>query len=641
MLEILLSQSKPTITLLKKIKKNSFYPYGVVTFLSQKRISKKQKEILYQEYIEIRNPNLIFYYNAQKADYLSKKADFSQALHHYFKARNASLLLSENSQQNFLKMNFNVGLIYLKQKKYTQAERVLNNQQTNLQTNSQEQNYRAATLYYLSVIYYFQKKADKILNLTPINNKKSKFYKEQFFFQAWANDRIGNTKASIKQIKLAQRYRSSNNQALTISLLFKQKKYKKIIQLHNSKKNHTYDSDKFYIAALLKLRKEKKALTYLKKIKKQNNILYADLYLKVWLANKLYKKAIDFSLQKLQQKNILEIPFYEALSFAYHQLEKWDASIKPLEIIIAINFSPESNKNAADNIFLNLLYSSEKKHIQHKNNIIANEKRNSLSLWGKVVLLAEEHKRQLQFRQALKIYQNYLKKNTFQKASIQLLNQEILYLQSYWNLCVEYGKIPFFQETLAEKMDRRIASNYCSIRQNKKIQFPIPQKLDYRKNSWLFLQALSEKQTTNLIDSKIIGQIKIKKLNLLEQQEYRLLQTESQIQSQKFTAALKNLHQLQNYIYFPANYRRKLFLQTQIYLHLEKKKLALNSLAKLIYSPLDKKTRMEFILTAIEILIEQGWREEIQLFFGSIQSKNLTEANQERYNKIQQWIIEN
>ena len=365
------------------------------------------------------------------------------------------------------------------------------------------------------------------------------------------------------------------------------------------------------------------------------------MYLKVWLANKLYKKAIDFSLQKLQQKNILEIPFYEALSFAYHQLEKWDASIKPLEIIIAINFSPESNKNAADNIFLNLLYSSEKKHIQHKNNIIANEKRNSLSLWGKVVLLAEEHKRQLQFRQALKIYQNYLKKNTFQKASIQLLNQEILYLQSYWNLCVEYGKIPFFQETLAEKMDRRIASNYCSIRQNKKIQFPIPQKLDYRKNSWLFLQALSEKQTTNLIDSKIIGQIKIKKLNLLEQQEYRLLQTESQIQSQKFTAALKNLHQLQNYIYFPANYRRKLFLQTQIYLHLEKKKLALNSLAKLIYSPLDKKTRMEFILTAIEILIEQGWREEIQLFFGSIQSKNLTEANQERYNKIQQWIIEN
>ena len=92
------------------------------------------------------------------------------------------------------------------------------------------------------------------------------------------------------------------------------------------------------------------------------------MYLKVWLANKLYKKAIDFSLQKLQQKNILEIPFYEALSFAYHQLEKWDASIKPLEIIIAINFSPESNKNAADNIFLNLLYSSEKKHIQHKNN---------------------------------------------------------------------------------------------------------------------------------------------------------------------------------------------------------------------------------------------------------------------------------
>ena len=65
-LDNLMQTKNPTITLLKKIKKNSFYPYGVVTFLSQKRISKKQKEILYQEYIEIRNPNLIFYYNAQK-----------------------------------------------------------------------------------------------------------------------------------------------------------------------------------------------------------------------------------------------------------------------------------------------------------------------------------------------------------------------------------------------------------------------------------------------------------------------------------------------------------------------------------------------------------------------------------------------
>ena len=84
-----------------------------------------------------------------------------------------------------------------------------------------------------------------------------------------------------------------------------------------------------------------------------------------------------------------------------------------------------------------------------------------------------------------------------------------------------------------------------------------------------------------------------------------------------------------------------LFLQTQIYLRLGKKKEALNSLIKLIYSPLEKENRTFFIFDAMELLIEQGWKKETQLFFGSIYSKNLTDANQERYNKIKQWIIKN
>ena len=634
-------------TLLKEVKNSSFYPYAVIVLLNQKKFSSKQKETLYQEYIELKTPELVFYYNIQKADYLRKKDKYKQALPYYLKARNASLLLSKNSQKFFSQINLNIGFIYLREKQYKQAERSLVNHQASLQTDLQEKNYTAQTLYYLALIYYLQKKADKILNLAPINNKKNKFYKEQFFFRAWANDRFGHNEDALKYIKLAQTHRSSFIQSLKSSLLFREKKYKKIIQLHNSKKNYTYDSDKFYIASLLKLGKEKKALAYLKKIKKQNQPFYSDLYLRVWLANKLYNEAINFALQKLQQKNISEIKLYETLSFAYHQLENWDTSIQYLEKIIALNSSVTSSKNAADNIFLNLLYSTEKKHIHHRNLIITQEyqsskKKNSLSLWKKVVLLAEQHKRQLKFHKALKIYQNYLKKNTFQKASVQLLSQEILYLQSHWNLCVKYGKNPFFQESPLEKMDREIASNYCSIRQNKTIPFTIPQKLDYRKNSWLFLQAIMEEESESQKNSKkIIEQISVKELNPLEQQKYRLIQTKKQINNQEFKTALKSLNKAKNYIYFPANYTQMLFLQTQIYLRLGKKKEALNSLIKLIYSPLEKENRTFFIFDAMELLIEQGWKEETQLFFGSIYSKNLTDANQERYNKIKQWIIKN
>ncbi len=658
-LDSLLRSKNPKISLLKKIKTSSFYPHGIIMLSSHKNISKNQKKILYQEYIELDTPELIFYYNTQKADYLRKNFKFNQALQHYLKARNASLLLSENSQKLLSHTNLNIGLLYLREKKYKQAERVFLNYQTSLQVDSLEKNYSTQKWYYLATIYYFQKKPAEILALPSIKKDKkskfySKYYREQFFFKAWAHDSLGNDDATLKQIKLAQIHQSSAIQSLTNSLLFKKKKYREIIRAHNPKKNHNFTSDKFYIASLLKLDREKKALEYLQKISKKPSLtraLYTDLYLEVWLANQLYNRAIDFALQKLHQKNSSEINLYKNLSFAYHQLENWDLSIQYLEKIIALNPNSKSGKNAADNIFLNLIYSTEKKHLRHKENITSNQEKNTLDLWKKTVLLAEQHTRKLEFHQALKIYQNYLKKNTFQKASIQLLNQEILYLQSYWDLCIEYGKNPFFQETLSEKTDREIATNYCSLRQNKKIQFPIPPKPDYRKNSWLFLQALMEKQTTEKQTTEkqtskntsqiLTDKISIKELNSLEQQKYRLLQAKNQLENREFTSALNSLKQTQNYIYFPANYMQKLFLETQIYLHLEKKKEALNRLVKLIYLPLEKTTRRAFIFTAMELLIEQGWREETRLFFKSINPKGLTLENREKYNKIKQQLIEN
>ena len=649
-LDNLLRTKNPKISLLKKIKDSSFYPHGIIMLLEHKNISKKQKQILYQKYIELDTPELIFYYNTQKADYLRKKSRFNQALQHYLKARNATLLLSENSQKFLFYTNFNIGLLYLRDKKYDRAEKIFFNYQSSLQTDSQDgfqvKNYSTQIWYYLATIYYLQKKAEKILTLPTIKKgKKNKFYKEQFFFRAWAHNQLGNNESARQQIKLAQIHQSSAIQSLIDSQLFKKKKYQTIVQAYNSKKTHSYTSNKLYVASLLKLDKEKKALAYLQKIKKQENPLYIDLYLEVWLANKLFNKVEEFSLQKLQQKTSPEIKFYKNLALVYHQLENWDLSIQYLETIIAsILSNPENNlktvKNVEDNIFLNLIHSTETKHLLYRKNIIANQKKNTLDLWKKTVLLAEQYKRKLEFHQALRIYQNYLKKNTFQKASIQLLNQEILFLQSHWDLCIEYGKEPFFQETLLEKNDREIATNYCSLRQNKTIFFPIPQQLDYRKNSWLFLQAIIAAQGSENSSQIFSNKIATKELNSIEQQRYRLLKATNQLKKKEFVNALNSLKKAQNYIYFPTNYTQKLFLETQIYLNLERKKEALSSLIKLIYSPLEKKTRITFILTAVELLIEQEWQEEAQLLFISINPKDLSTQNQERYNKIKLKFVE-
>ena len=50
-----------------------------------------------------------------------------------------------------------------------------------------------------------------------------------------------------------------------------------------------------------------------------------------------------------------------------------------------------------------------------------------------------------------------------------------------------------------------------------------------------------------------------------------------------------------NYIYFPANYTQMLFLQTQIYLRLGKKKEALNSLSKTDLLTFRKRKQIHFL----------------------------------------------
>ena len=73
---------------------------------------------------------------------------------------------------------------------------------------------------------------------------------------------------------------------------------------------------------------------------------------------------------------------------------------------------------------------------------------------------------------------------------------------------------------------------------------------------------------------------------------------------------------------------------------MERKKEALSSLIKLIYSPLEKKTRITFILTAVELLIEQEWQEEAQLLFISINPKDLSTENQKKHQKIKLKFVE-
>ena len=72
--------------------------------------------------------------------------------------------------------------------------------------------------------------------------KKNSFYKEQFFFRAWAHNQLGNNESARQQIKLAQIHQSSAIQSLIDSQLFKKK---------NTKQSSKHTIQKKLIAILL------------------------------------------------------------------------------------------------------------------------------------------------------------------------------------------------------------------------------------------------------------------------------------------------------------------------------------------------------------------------------------------------------
>ena len=105
---------------------------------------------------------------------LFEKKFFNQALQHYLKARNATLLLSENSQKFLFYTNFNIGLLYLRDKKYDKAEKIFFNYQSSLQTDSQD-GFQVKKLFYTNLVLssnnlLFAKKSRK--NFDPAHYKK-------------------------------------------------------------------------------------------------------------------------------------------------------------------------------------------------------------------------------------------------------------------------------------------------------------------------------------------------------------------------------------------------------------------------------------------------------------------------------------
>ena len=606
---------------LEPFKNSVFYTAAFVLLQAKNKLELKPKEFLISNLETRKNPEIVFFYQSQQAELLQEKGQLDKALQHYFKALSATLNFPFPKDEYFYAQTyFNIGIVYLKKNKFKKASAIL----------SQFKNHKQlANLakYHLSIIYYFQKKPKELLALKV--SPPRQIYDDYIFLQAWANQQLGKVDLALK---LSKKTKVPLVQALIFSIDYQNKQYDKIIKSYKGK---TYDETKFYIYALLQNKKKKQALLHLQPQSKNSE--YTNLYLRVLIANKLYNQVINYVDQQLKNNNPNERQLYVAAAFAYYQLNNWNESLLFIEKIILTNPSIQTENKAWHNVFLNLLYSPTKQHQQYLNKLIANETKNSFELWQKVIVLADYLEKKLKFKEALKVYRSYLDANTYQKASIQLLIQKNFYLQSYFDLCQEYGKSAFYQETDEQLIDRQLTLGYCDLYTKEQSQKDLKiTNSEYRIASWALLKLL-EKKTLDVPDPL---QKQKEQLNIFERQKYSLYRAQYSLNQGELAKAEAILNEADNYILQPEHYQEMLLLKIQIYLAKGENKEALNYLTKLIYNPfIESKTRGVLILKATELLLELNWYEEANRIFITINKNQLPQNLQEQYGKIYQQLL--
>lgn len=593
---------------LQQIKGNLFYSSALTILSKYSKISDKKQ--LYQLTLPNKDAKINFYYNSQKANYFWEQNKLTLAADYYLRALSNSLQLIEKYPQKdlFNQTLFNLGLVYLKQGKIKKSKDTL------LKLSNQKQLVTLAK-YYLSIIYYLEKKPQQILSNKLIIAPSSKLYNYYFFLQNWANYQLTQkfllTSLQAKQSPLSLIFLNQVN--------YQKKEYKKIIQNHQQGQSQ-YDNNSFYLLSLLEINKQQQALNYFKKYKLDTKPQYYTLYLKILLKNKNYQEIVTTATNQPQLED------FAIKALANYNLKNWQASIKNLETVLYFNINKATIKRIFHNFFLNLLFLKEEKSLTR---IIDSEPKNSHNLWEKIIVYANFLEKDLQFKRALKLYKKYLTQNEYQAAVIQLLVQKNLYLQNQFNLCIKQGENNYYQENEQQKQDRLIQLGYCSWQLGKNFDSKLPND-NYRSESKKLLKLLPQTSTAKTVNKNL--------LSSFEKQIYSIITAKQQIAKNQLKQAKNNLNERTDYLQVPPHYQQQLLLISKINLLENQPEKAVRNLTRIIYGKIKQEIRSILILQAVKIMLDLEWKNEAKILFSNLKKTELPQELKQNYENLQATI---
>ncbi|MGK0288749.1 MAG: tetratricopeptide (TPR) repeat protein [bacterium] len=589
------------------------------------------------------------YSRVLKAEQFYKKGEYKKAELSYLQA----IAIFPNNEE-FWKIQYNLGVNYLRAKEHQKAEKTFSNLLTR---GAEVQALQLKIQYHLLSSFYQQKKVSKVVQLQKLFQLK-KLPKK---LKIDVLNILGGTYLLQGNSKEAEKLFFQNwkeNQSLlglkfTILTQYKANQFKKalsLIQQSKTEKNLQEFLFIYRVKSLLSLSKFKLALFATRKnydVARKHPRLLMD----VWMANQMYRYVIRETPKLFLKTNDskLRIFYYLSLGDAYFNLKKYQKSKSQLFRALTLTDNLKQKSLIKYNLILATYFSK---------NFLGFQKEAKIYLAGELLpdvrfnittLLVSEYQKKKDFVSAQRVLKRYLNKHSYQAGQLYLRSMQVLSQQRKYRECFEQGTKGIKKETLFQERDRVFLAGRCGVQSKKSkqvitlVQKSLVKKDSYRRNELKTLLAEAfyhDQQYQNslelLLRLKSIGKDELVtlELNYLLSLNYVKLEKYSELPST--LGDLQQYRKIQRYI--PA-----LKLQAKFYEGTRNLENALSTNLRVFYLLKgDDVEKQKLLMKVTELYLATTHKREAQIVFKRVNiamvKKHQLEKNYQNVESYFQWI---
>ena len=618
--------------------KSPFYHHAAFLLQSQFKetatdasIQTKLKAITYDF------PEMKFQTALHNGNVAFKKGDLQLAVSYFYKA----LGVDAHNSESYL-ARYNLGICYLKQKKYQKAVSTFEGL---LQSIPSERS--PELLYHLLFSYYQLAQTEDFFTHasgTNLDDLNAVFRKEIELMNGnilLSQDR--NLEAASLFYALWENEKDLFALEQSVIALYKIKQYNRILEIVSHVLSQSDLLFIYKVKSLLGLKQFNQAQKEIDHLTRESTDVI-QLQLEVWLANQHYQKIVR-KVSTLLNRALApktRLLYYLSLGDAHFNMKDYAESKNQFYKALSLTNDALKKSLIQYNIILIAYYSKDyPSFLKETSLILSKEELIPEIRYNIVQLLVNHYQDNQQADKVDHLLQSYIAQHSFQRAKAWQKRLQLLYQNKRYEKCYSLSHQKK-EETLFQRRDRLILLGYCGNEtgQSRNVQELLNKELElvhggYRDNELKFVLAkayfiLNQYQTS----FSMIKSLSKNQMDKEAQFKTKLLLVDTLLQLDKPSQAGQELGDISVYrrtqYYFQA-----LSLLAEIQVSTDKKDEAVRSLLRIHFSKsLSEEVRQENLLRICEILIQNQNQADAQKYFAQIKPK-LIKSNQEFWTRFQ------